>query len=284
MSVNSQAYLAKGEQMSIGQGFTAKHLNSDMFNRVTGPVLMLDDFHMVTPTFPPHPHAGISAVTYVLPESNGAHVSYDSLGNIVDINPGDLHWFCAGRGAVHTEEPKDVEVHGLQLFINLPIKDKRNEPFGAHLNASDVPIVTNGNLIARVVIGSYGGATSPFRAPSPISLFEFSAKENLVTELPVQGGWGGLIYVINGKIKTNLGGHAVNIDAKHGLGFEGDGSQLLKIDAESGAHWVALFGEALHEPYALGGPIIMESNEANQERFSAYRRGEFGMLSNYPKA
>jgi redox-sensitive bicupin YhaK (pirin superfamily) len=93
-----------------------------------------------------------------------------------------------------------------------------------------------------------------------------------------------LIYVINGKIKTNLGGHAVNIDAKHGLGFEGDGSQLLKIDAESGAHWVALFGEALHEPYALGGPIIMESNEANQERFSAYRRGEFGMLSNYPKA
>ncbi len=244
---------------------------------------MVDDFHMSKPTFPPHPHAGISAVTYVLPESEGTHVSFDSLGQVVAIHPGDLHWFCAGRGAVHTEEPDDAPVHGLQLFINLPIKGKRNEPFGLHLNAADIPEVTQDNLNTRVVIGSYGGLTSPFNPPAPIMLLDFRSGAKAVAEVPLTAGWAGLIYVLSGQVSAHLDGAIAEIDAKHALGFESIGFPV-QIEASSDARWVVLFGEALHEPYVSGGPIIMESDEANHERFGAYRRGEFGILTNYPKS
>ena len=268
--------------MSIADGFTAFHLNSDMFKRATGPVLMIDDFVMSKPTFPPHPHAGISAVTYVLPDSKGAHVSYDSMGNVVSIKPGDLHWFCAGRGAVHTEQPEDAPVHGLQLFINLPIKSKRIEPFALHLNAEDIPNISNGSVTTRVVLGCYSGVSSPLRTPTPIMLLDSQSHEqDAHVDYSIEAGWAGMLYVLRGKIEACTEAFATTVYAEHALGFESVGD-VLHIKAQPDSQWVILFGEALHESYELAGPIIMESQSANQERFAAYANGEFGVLSNYP--
>jgi hypothetical protein len=124
----------------IGDFFRAKHFGEQEFNGLIDPVVMLDHFHMTGPTFDPHPHAGISAVTYVFEDATGAHVNYDSLGNRGPINPGALHWFAAGRGAVHTEQPEGDgrHVHALQIFVNMPASKKLNAPNAVHVRIRHV--------------------------------------------------------------------------------------------------------------------------------------------------
>jgi redox-sensitive bicupin YhaK (pirin superfamily) len=86
------------------------------------PLLMVDDFRMRAPTFGPHPHEGISAVTYLFEDSRSPHLNWDSLGNRLPVTPGSLHWLVAGNGVTHHAWPggADPEVHGLQFFVNLP--------------------------------------------------------------------------------------------------------------------------------------------------------------------
>ncbi len=277
--------IKRGQPMSIGHGFTANHVNSDMFDRQTGPVIMIDDFKMSAPTFPPHPHAGISAVTYVLPESTGAHHSYDSMGGDIPIQPGDLHWFGAANSAIHTEEPDDAEVHALQLFINLPIKDKRKKPFSKHLYSGDIPEIVTENSTFRVVIGELNGHKSPFEPPIPMELLDCRAKAGNKSSFPTTQGWGGMIYCLKGKIEIIIEDDPSNkyiLEGKDAIGFESEQSFAAIVAAED-SHWIILMGEALHEPYALGGPIIMESQEANLERMTAYRQGQMGSLPPPPQ-
>lgn len=90
------------------------------------PFLNLDDFTMSQPTFPPHPHAGFSAITYMFEDSPGAFVNRDSLGDRSLIEPGAFHWTQAARGMMHEEVPEHpgVRCHGLQMFVNLREVDK----------------------------------------------------------------------------------------------------------------------------------------------------------------
>lgn len=277
MIIQDSIHIAKSKPVSIGQGFRAAHFNSDMFDRRTGPVLMVDDFRMSVPTFPPHPHAGISAVTYVLPDSPGAHVSFDSLGQVVTIDPGSLHWFCAGNGAVHTEEPEYAPVHGLQIFVNLPIRAKRCAPHAQHLKSRDVPIVINDELIVRVVVGSFGGKTSPLEPPTPMMLLDFHSLKRVDTNVPLPSNWAGMVYVLNGQLIATWQSEVAEVTAGSAIGFESNGNSL-QVQADVDTHWVLIFGETFQEPYCTGGPIIMESDQANQERYAAYHRGEFGTI------
>jgi redox-sensitive bicupin YhaK (pirin superfamily) len=88
--------------------------------------MMFDHYRMSGPTFAPHPHAGLSAVTYVFEDSAGAIHNRDSLGHDLDVQPGEILWTQAGSGVVHDEYPAkhDASVHGLQLFVNLSRKNK----------------------------------------------------------------------------------------------------------------------------------------------------------------
>lgn len=89
---------------------------------LTDPFLGIDHAWMSAPTFPPHPHAGFSAVTYLFLDSETGIANRDSLGNSTPIEPGGLHWTAAGRGVVHEENPAVLgsTAHLLQIFANLP--------------------------------------------------------------------------------------------------------------------------------------------------------------------
>ena len=145
-----------GHSVVIGDAFRATHFDEQEFGGLIDPVVMLDHFHMTGPTFAPHPHAGISAVTYMFEDAIGAHVNYDSLGNHGPINPGALHWFAAGRGAVHTEQPEGDgrHVHALQIFVNLPAGKKLSAPYAVHVEANDIPEFNSPGVRVRVVTGS----------------------------------------------------------------------------------------------------------------------------------
>lgn len=266
--------------MSIREGFTAIHINSDMFERKTGPFLMVDHFSMLTPTFPPHPHAGIAAVTYVLPESAGSHVSYDSIIGKEIIWPGDLHWFGAARGAIHTEQPLDEPVNALQIFVNLPIKNKMDAPYVKHLSADLMPVLNNGGIQAKIVAGEFGGKKSPFESPIPLQIIDWTGAIGSDFKLDVNQGWGGILYCISGEIELIASGEKFVLSAGTALGFESAGIQILG-NTQKDSRWISLFGKLTNEPYVLAGPIIMESDSANKERIHAYQRGDFGQIKGY---
>ena len=90
---------------SRSSGLTIAQLHADVLGASLDPFLMCDCFWMAQPFFPPHPHAGFSAVTYMLPESDGGFVNRDSLGHRNLIRPGALHWTEAARGVMHEEVP-----------------------------------------------------------------------------------------------------------------------------------------------------------------------------------
>jgi redox-sensitive bicupin YhaK (pirin superfamily) len=112
----------------------------------------------------PHPHIGLATVTYLF---DGAIVHRDSLGSLKTIEPGAVNWMSAGRGIAHSERTgaeqraNGASLHGLQLWVALPRDREEDEPFFASHGAAALPVVEDGGLTARVVVGSAFGATSP---------------------------------------------------------------------------------------------------------------------------
>ena len=97
---------SEGHEITIGDGFTARSYRHSDFRGLMDPLIMVDHFVATKPTFGPHAHAGLSAVTVMFEDSVGAFRNRDSLGNDLDLAPGDLYWFKAARGALHDEAPR----------------------------------------------------------------------------------------------------------------------------------------------------------------------------------
>ena len=95
-----------GKPFSVGTGFKALNFTHAMFSGSMDPIIMVDHFTMTEPTFGPHAHAGLSAVSILFEDSEGPFSNKDSLGNDIELMPGDLYWLKAGRGAVHDEKPR----------------------------------------------------------------------------------------------------------------------------------------------------------------------------------
>ncbi|MFJ2995193.1 pirin family protein [Pandoraea sp. NPDC087047] len=251
------------------------------------PVVMLDHFHMTAPTFAPHPHAGISAVTYMFEDAVGAHVNYDSLGNYGPIRPGALHWFAAGRGAVHTEQPEGDghHIHALQIFVNLPASQKYDAPYAFDVAPTEIPEVLGAGVRVRVVSGSSNGVTAPKNAelPQPFTLLDGFLTAACVFRHDLPRGWNATVCVISGHLHVDVAGEARQLSAGNaiGIGLRAEAPHnalVIALRADPESHFVMLSGPALDEPMAKHGPFVMNSVEQLNDRISAFRRGEFGEL------
>lgn len=279
-----------GHHMRIGSGFTAKHLPEDVFQGLIDPVVMVDHFHMTSPTFQPHPHAGLSAVTYLFEDSTAPHVNYDSMGNNGPIHPGALHWFAAGRGAVHTEQPEgpDPHVHALQIFVNLPAAKKGHAPFAVHLEPTEVPEIHRPGVRVRVVLGESQGVASPAtpKLPEPFTLLDGFVEPGASFEHALPRAWGGLLYAVAGELSLSAGGELRTLKAEHGLGLQlpadsPSAHETLHLRAQGSQplHFVWLSGPALREPMVKQGPFVMNTFEQMQQAILDYRAGKFGDLN-----
>lgn len=282
-----------GQDMTIGTGFQAKHFGEQAFGGLADPVVMLDHFHMTSPTFAPHPHAGISAVTYLFEDTLGAHVNYDSLGNHGPIHPGALHWFAAGRGAVHTEQPEGGghHVHALQIFVNLPAVQKFDAPYAFDVEPSEIPEVRASGVRVRVVCGESNGVVAPKNAelPRPFTLLDGFLSESSTFDHDVARGWNAMICVIAGKLHVNVANEVRQLAAGDaiGVGLRSEATHAsipvrFRADADANTHadchFVVLSGPALNEPLAKHGPFVMNTAEQLDDRIAAFRRGAFGEL------
>jgi len=163
-------------EKDLGGGFKVRRLLPSAARQAVGPFVFFDHFGPITAQpgdnhdVRPHPHIGLSTVTYLF---EGAMLHRDSTGVVQRIEPGAINLMTAGRGIVHSERtPKDLlaaprRSHGLQLWLALPAEHEEDRPGFQHVPGAQIPAVDVGGVLVRVLIGSAFGLTSPVRTPSP---------------------------------------------------------------------------------------------------------------------
>lgn len=173
--------------------------------KLIDPFIGVDHAWMSAPTFPPHPHAGFSAVSYLFLDSETGISNRDSIGNHNLIQPGGLHWTTAGRGVVHEEVPAEAgkTVHSLQIFVNLARERQNIAPFALALEPQDVPVVQLPGAKVRVPVGSYGGAHSPLSPPTNVDMFDITLEDGAELTVSVTPAYCAFVMPIFGAVAVD---------------------------------------------------------------------------------
>lgn len=242
------------------------------------PFLNLDEFEMSQPTFPPHPHAGFSAVTYMFEDSPGAFVNRDSLGDRSRIEPGALHWTQAASGMLHEEVPERPgdACHGLQMFVNLREAHKRAEPAAFHVERGAVPEVSpSPGARVRVLAGSYAGASSPLtRLLTPVTFLEAHLEAGARFEVELPRAHNAFALVVRGRVVAA----GASVGEHEALLFARDGDIVALEGGEGGAQLLFGAGEPIGEPVVFGGPFVMTRAEDLHDARARFARGAMGSL------
>jgi hypothetical protein len=219
---------------------------------------------------PSHPHRGFETVTYML---EGEMEHEDSAGNSGKISAGDVQWMTAGRGVIHSELPSEKMLkegglmHGFQIWVNLPAKDKMIAPRYQEISASLSPSVESDGIWARVVAGECLGVSSIIDTVIPIVYIhvKFDAGTQLIQA--IEKGLNGMIYVFAGELE--IGDKSV---ADGGLAILEDGDEVV-ITSKDGAECLILAGPELNEPIARYGPFVMNTREEISQAIDDYNNG-----------
>lgn len=240
------------------------------------PFLMLDAFDSRNPAdyikgFPWHPHRGIETITYLI---SGDVEHGDSLGNKGSILDGGCQWMTAGSGIIHQEMPKaSPRMLGLQLWLNLPSKEKFTPPKYRDITAALIPKVQEPTGTVGVISGSYGrtkGATQGDHVPATI--LDVALKPGSSWDLPVDAKSTLFIYIFDGA--GVVGEPSTPVESHRAVLF-GDGEKFAVKAGPQGMRFVLFSGRPLHEPIAWGGPIVMNTQEELDEAFDEIERGIF---------
>ncbi|XP_067441618.1 pirin isoform X2 [Thunnus thynnus] len=224
------------------------------------PFLMLDEFRVSKPSgFPDHPHRGFETVTYVL-EGMTAHE--DFCGHSGQLKPGDLQWMTAGRGVVHAEMPVSEEpVVGLQLWVNLPQRDKMVEPAYQELRSSEIPKPSQGGVTVAVISGEALGVKSRVFTRTPTLYLDFRLQAGAQYVQPVPSG---------------PDQEQQKVEPHHTVVFgDGDCVKVENKDFEV-SHFVLIAGEPIKEPVVQHGPFVMTTEEEIRQTIKDYQMGRNG--------
>ncbi len=251
--------------MTRGDVFSARQYPRQAFENLIDPVLNIDWFEMSGPTFPAHPHAGFSAVTYVFADSpNGFH-NRDSQGDDHEIHPGGLHWTRASRGIIHEETPllNGGPVRGLQIFLNLPAANQGDEAGAFPLPSNNVRTQAGDGWSSRTVIDGTIIGSAINALPAPVRIAEVSIENGADYTFDLPSGWGGILIALEGQVALSGG---QQLAATHAIGFASDDSAKVHIPAFNGpARIVIIMGQQLHQPVHAHGPLMLASAEALNE-------------------
>ncbi len=258
----------------VADGLKIAKVTAEALGEPLDPFLMCDCFEMAQPFFPPHPHAGFSAVTYILPESEGGFVNRDSLGDKSLIRPGGVHWTEAARGVMHEEVPivRGQVVRGLQIFVNLPAVHKLGAPRIYHAEPESIPVWSEGDASVRVLAGSLEQVRSVVQPRTDCAIWDVTVRGGGSARLPVPTDWRVFGVVTDGALAQ----HGPTGLAAVRLHPEGGAVQLTAADI--GARVVLLAGRPLNEPLALDGPFVMSTREQLLDAKRRFVNGEMGHL------
>lgn len=223
-----------------------------------------------------HPHRGFETVTYVL---DGGLAHEDSKGGAGTLGVGDAQWMTTGLGVEHNEHPVDENfVHVLQLWINLPAKDKLVTSRYQDLRGANMPVRKMQGVEVKVFAGHSGEVEGPALTHSPLMMLDISMQAGAKFEQQLPSDFNGFIYIISGS--GTFGSNTVQADATQTLWMDRDESQQdsqISLQAITDLHVILLAGQPLKEPVTAYGPFVMNTQQEIEEAIVDYQRGNFGI-------
>ncbi|MEP4247443.1 pirin family protein [Tateyamaria sp.] len=262
------------------------------------PFLLFDDFRNDVPAhfekgFPWHPHRGIETITYVL---EGTVEHGDSLGNVGTLGAGDVQWMTAGSGILHQEMPHGNtrgQMHGFQLWGNLPSDQKMTAPRYQDVTAKDIPIVQDDDgTIVKVITGSFWGVTGPVDgiATDPQYL-DITVPAGVRKTFRIDTYRRAFAYVFHGAgafadassptgvlLEKEVMGEELNIRDLSGdrtLIRFGTGDEVTVQAGADGIRFLLISGAPIDEPVAWHGPIVMNTQDELMQAMRDLRNGTF---------
>jgi len=285
MNKRKATQIIRGQAAVDGAGVNLRRVLGLKTTKDFDPFLMLDGFDSLNPEdyikgFPWHPHRGIETITYLI-KGNIEHG--DSLGNSGTIHDLECQWMTAGSGIIHQEMPLASErMLGLQLWLNLPAKDKMTTPAYGDIKQEQVAVVEEEKAKIRIIAGSYQGREGAFTG-------KYVKVKYLDIDLAATSTWSYseaandetlLIYLLEGTI-------AIDDDLAN---FENKGCAVLFTSSDNssnttnsvtvrsgnqGARFILAAAKPLKESIAWGGPIVMNTREELNQAFAELDNGTF---------
>ncbi|MCB2305445.1 pirin family protein [Clostridium estertheticum] len=241
------------------------------------PFLMLDAFDSIDPDdytkgFPWHPHRGIETVTYLI---SGDIEHTDSLGNNGSILDGCCQWMTAGGGILHQEMPKTSNrMLGVQLWLNLPQKDKMTSPKYRDIRADMVTKIDEDDNIIRVISGNYKGNSGAVQGEHVKMLFlDVEMKAGARWELETMIDTTLFVYIVEGEGCFDDSNDKL-VPSRSAVLFN-DGEKLIARATGIGLRFLLFSGAKLNESIAWGGPIVMNTKEELRRAFKDIEDGTF---------
>jgi quercetin 2,3-dioxygenase len=275
----------------VGDGFPVRSLFDYRRHAKLDPFLLLD--YAGPAEFSPtearrgvgrHPHRGFETVTIVYA---GEVTHRDSTGRGGTIGPGDVQWMTAGAGILHEELHSERfgrsggEFEMVQLWVNLPARDKLAPPTYQGISAARIPAVSlpEGAGTARIIAGELLGEHGPAQTFTPMNVWDLRLSRGGATKLSLPIGWSAALVVLRGAVRVNDDATAGDADL---VVLERAGSSV-SVKADTDATVLLIAGEPLDEPVVGYGPFVMNSEAEIRQAFADLSSGRFGELASAPR-
>lgn len=270
-----------------GEGFPVRRAFAGISKRDLDPFIMMDQMGEIDygPYEPRgtdwHPHRGFETVTYII---DGAFIHQDSHGGGGVIRDGATQWMTAGRGILHIETPPESLVvsgglfHGLQLWVNLPSRDKMISPAYQNLEADMVRLVTttDAGALIRIIAGRIGDHEGPGSTHTPIVMAHATVSAGARMVLPWNPTYNALAYALKGS------GVAGTERAAFGLGQAvvfGEGDTItIEAGQQEPLEVILLGGQPIGEPVEQYGPFVMNTRAELAQAMEDFQRGRLGTV------
>jgi hypothetical protein len=275
-----------------GEGFPVRRAFAGIDYKHLDPFIMMDQMGEVEyapgePKGTPwHPHRGFETVTYII---DGIFDHQDSNGGGGTITNGDTQWMTAGSGLLHIEAPPESLVmsgglfHGLQLWVNLPARDKMMAPRYQDIRSGSVQLLTSpdGGALLRVIAGGLDGHEGPGITHTPITMVHATIAPGAEVTLPWREDFNGLAYVLAGR--GSVGADRRPIQLGQTAVFGAGSSLTVRADEKQDSHTpdlevVLLGGQPIREPMAHYGPFVMNTRVELQQAFDDFQKGRLGTI------
>ncbi len=281
--IKNLLHILPGKEKSIGEETILQPLPHKDF-RFASPFIVL---HHLPPKeygpdspperIHPHPHRGFAPVTFLF-QGEGYHK--DSLGNTGILKEGEVQWMFAGKGLLHSEGPsQDFLKRGgmyefVQLWINVPAKEKMGEPYYQTAKVEEMPSVSGAGVELKIASGGLDSLSGPIKSFTPITSVFGKLNKGVRKEFKTTEGYWTLLYLLDGRLKLN---DEQTLEPRQLAVFSKEGDSI-SIEVLSDAKILYLSGAPINEPVAAKGNIVMNTAEEVAQAEKDYADGKFGEL------
>jgi redox-sensitive bicupin YhaK (pirin superfamily) len=275
-----------------GEGFPVRRAFAGMNLRDLDPFVHMDqmgevDYAPGEPKGTPwHPHRGFETVTYMI---DGTFAHQDSNGGGGLITNGDTQWMTAGGGILHIETPPEELVvsgglfHGIQLWVNLPAKEKMTPPAYQGIEAGQMVVVSSadGGSLVRIIAGEVAGHRGPGSTHTPMALMHASVSPGALLELAWNPSFNGLAYVLAGSGLVGSERRPVQMGQLVAFG-PGDWMRVEGVDRQDprsvNLEVLVLGGQPIREPVEHYGPFVMNTRDEIMQALDDFQAGRLGTI------